>query len=85
MYQDPAFSVPDLQAFQNMGADVVAYMREITSEEIFENFPHVENISPGRLFWALFGADGSLMVLADSESDLTDTAYYNDLTAIHPN
>ncbi len=85
MYQDPTFNVPDLQTFQQMGNEVVAYMREITSEEIYEKFPHVENVNPHLIFWAMFGADGSLMMLADSQSDITETAFYNDMTAVQLN
>ncbi|MBO6813793.1 MAG: DUF1150 family protein [Rhizobiaceae bacterium] len=77
-----------LQEFEdlaNMGSDAIAYMRQITAEEIAEAFPGTPELEPGHLYWALFAADGSPLVLADSQSDVSSSAFYNDLEAVLPN
>lgn len=81
MYQD---SILD-STIAHMGNDSVAYLREITSDEIHDKFPHVENVNGGMMYWAMFAADGSLLMLADSEKDLTHSAFYSDLVPIKPN
>jgi len=85
MFHDRAFADLDQQTFAQMGNNAIAYMRKITSEDIYEKFPHVKDVNAGKVFWAMFAADGSLLVLADSRSDLTDSAFYSDLTAIRLN
>lgn len=85
MYQDPNFNVPDLQTFAKMGNNAVAYMREISAEEMIEKFPDIRDVEIGYTYWAMFAADGTPLMLAGNESDLTDSAFYNDLTAVKLN
>lgn len=85
MYQDFKNELTGSDALAEAGTDVVAYLRKISSEEILEKFPDVTGIESGRIYWAMFAADGSPLMLADERTDLTDTAYFNDLQAILPN
>ncbi|MDJ0613937.1 MAG: DUF1150 family protein [Rhizobiaceae bacterium] len=85
MFQDQTSQNFDQQAFAQMGNEAVAYMRKITSREIKDKFMQIDNIKPGHVYWALFAADGALLMIAEDQSDLLNQAFYNDLTAVNPN
>lgn len=85
MYHDMNQDLADLRALSQMGTDAFAYMRRITSEEISQKFPEIEEIESGRTYWAMFAADGTPLMLSDEQTALTHSAYFNNLTATLPN
>ena len=85
MFQDHAGNLKEMQEFAALGSDAIAYMREISTEEIKSAFPNTPELEEGHLYWALFAADGSPLVLADSREEITSSAFYNDLSAVLPN
>ena len=72
-------------SLEEMGTNVVAYMREMTAEDIQKAFPETPDLEMGRTYWALFAADGAPLVLAHEQNDITSTAFYHDLKTILPN
>lgn len=85
MYQSSEKELKEMQEFASLGNEVVAYMREITTEEIQDAFPDTPELEPGQRYWALFAADGSPLVLAETQADVSSSAFYNDLQALLPN
>ncbi|MBX3597589.1 MAG: DUF1150 family protein [Rhizobiaceae bacterium] len=69
----------------HIGEGIVAYMREMQSEELNGKFPMLPKIQPGTRLWALFAANGQPILLADNRAHLLASALENDLTpvAIH--
>lgn len=76
------FSAENLAA---MGTDAIAYVRHMTAEDITAAFPNTPDLEAGQKYWALFGADGSPLMLASRQSDVTSSAFLNDLKAVLPN
>ena len=62
-----------------LGAGHIAYMREITGAEITKAFPGAPAIDPNRKVWALFGADGTPIVLAEDAGTALSAAFQNEL------
>lgn len=57
-----------IEDFALMGAGEVAYIRQITSEEVNARFPLEEELEPGQDLWALFAADGTPIFLSDDRT-----------------
>jgi len=76
----PSSVTPDELA--RMGAGRVAYMRCLTGREIAEAFPGSIEIEPDATVWALFGADGTPLAIADDAGGALSTAFQNDLTPV---
>ena len=51
-----------------IGNGEVAYIRKIRSEEVSRCFPEAPDIDPSVDLWALFGADGTPILLTDNRS-----------------
>ena len=69
----------------HIGEGVVAYLREIGSDELKGKFPGLPEIAPGTRLWALFAANGQPILLSDERDRALAGAFENDLTpvAIH--
>jgi hypothetical protein len=69
----------------HIGEGVVAYLREIGSDELKGKFPGLPEIAPGTRLWALFAANGQPILLSDERNRALAGAFENDLTpvAIH--
>jgi hypothetical protein len=69
----------------HLGEGVVAYLREIGSDELKGKFPGLPEIAPGTRLWALFAANGQPILLSDERDRALAGAFENDLTpvAIH--
>jgi hypothetical protein len=69
----------------HIGEGVVAYLREIGSDELKGKFPGLPEIAPGTRLWALFAANGQPILLSDERARALAGAFENDLTpvAIH--
>ncbi|MEC9342349.1 MAG: DUF1150 family protein [Pseudomonadota bacterium] len=78
----PEISPDDLA---RMGQGQVAYMRQISGAEIAEAFPGAVDIHADARVWALFGADGTPLAIADDAGGALSTAFQNDLmpVAVH--
>ncbi len=85
MYHDHKSQILNLDEFAALGTNAIAYVRRITAEEVQEAFPNVQQLEAGHSYWALFAANGEPLVLADQETDIMSSAFYNDLEAVLPN
>lgn len=85
MFHDKNFDSTKADALAQMGSDVVAYMREMTAEEIISAFPDTQNLEAGQSYWALFGANGTALMLASDRADIAVTAVENNLKPVLPN
>jgi len=85
MYQNNQNDLLKMQELAELGNDGIAYMREISSDEIMEKFPGTEALQSGETYWALFAADGTPLVLADDQQHVSNEAFLSDLKAILPN
>lgn len=66
----------------HIGEGVVAYLREMPSEELKGKFPGLPDIAPGTRLWALFAANGDPILLSDARDRALAGAFENDLTPV---
>ncbi|MCX8995793.1 DUF1150 family protein [Rhizobiaceae bacterium BDR2-2] len=66
----------------HIGAGEVAYVRKMRSEEVSRCFPEAPVIDPQLDLWALFGADGTPILLTDNRSSTFFKAAEDDLKTI---
>ncbi len=88
MYHDVELNnltAENTEKLAQMGSDVIAYMREMTVEEIKASFPETPDLEQGQTYWALFGADGAPLMLASERVDIASSAFYNNLKPVLPN
>ena len=85
MFHDTELNNHSVEALAKMGADAVAYMREMTAEEIQSAFPDTPELEVNQTYWALFGADGAPLMLASERVDIASSAFYNNLKPVLPN
>lgn len=67
------------EQFASLGGGAVAYVRAMKSEDINRLYPQAPHIAPGMTIFALFGADGAPILLADTEEGAIGNALENDL------
>lgn len=70
------------ETLAGLGGGRIAYVRSMRSEEIKNLFPNVPPIAPGLELWALLGADGTPIMLADSREAVVMNAHENDLETV---
>ncbi len=75
----PSLTETELAA---LGAGEVGYIREMTSEEVNERFPSAPQLDPGLQLWALFGADGTPILLTDDKSSTFYRAAEDELKTV---
>ncbi len=85
MFHDQKLENQTKLALAKMGNDAIAYMRQMTFEEIINAFPQTPDIEQGETYWALFGADGAPLMLASERVDIASSAFYNNLKPVLPN
>lgn len=85
MFHDHTSQNNSLEELAALGSNVVAYMREMTAEEIIKAFPDTTNLEENQTYWALFGADGAPLMLASERADIAFSAFHNDLQAVLTN
>ncbi|MEF0940142.1 DUF1150 family protein [Rhizobium sp. BR 362] len=66
----------------NIGAGEVAYVRRMHSDEVSRCFPEAPDIDPGVDLWALFGADGTPILLTDNRSSTFYKAAEDELKTV---
>ncbi|WP_284178293.1 DUF1150 family protein [Rhabdaerophilum sp. SD176] len=67
------------EALAAMGDGELAYMRAFRAAELRHLFPQTEKVHPSVQLFALFAADGSPLMLADSRELVISGAWQNDL------
>jgi hypothetical protein len=77
--KSPPFSE---EQFAHLGGGSLAYVREISSEEVSKLFPQAPPIQPGLQLFALLGADGVPIVLTDSRDAALANALQNELQTV---
>jgi hypothetical protein len=66
----------------HIGNGEVAYIRKIRTEEVSKCFPEAPDIDPGVDLWALFGADGTPILLTDNRSSTFFKAAEDELKTV---
>lgn len=66
----------------HLGAGEVGYIRKIRSDEVSRCFPEAPSIDPTLDLWALFGADGTPILLTDNRSSTFFKAAEDDLKTV---
>lgn len=85
MRHEREFKAMSQQELAALGAGHVAYLRQLSGQEINEAFPEKLKVDPHVRFWALFAADGSPLMLAGDAGAALQGAFENSLlpVAIH--
>ena len=66
----------------HLGDGEVAYVRKMTSDDVSRCFPEAPDLDPGIDLWALFGADGTPILLTDNRSSTFFKAAEDDLKTV---
>jgi hypothetical protein len=72
-------AVMNEQTFAGLGGGRIAYVRPLNAEQARGLFPQMPPVAPGLELWALLGADGSPIMLADSREAVLMNANENEL------
>ena len=85
MRHETEFTPITTEELARIGAGHIAYMRELSGQEITEAFPNLVELAPDAKVWALFGADGTPIALADDAGGALSSAFQNNLlpVAVH--
>ncbi len=70
------------EALAHLGEGVVAYVREMSSEDLARVFPGGPELPPGLKLWALIGASGQPIMVADDPRLALESAFENDLVPV---
>jgi len=68
--------------FAHLGDGSIAYVRPIKSEEALVLFPQISGLTPGQQLFALLGADGTPILLANSRDAALANAWENSLATV---
>jgi len=82
MRHETEFPVISREDLARLGAGHVAYLRRLTGDEISQTFPNVKEVEAEATVWALFGADGTPLAIADDAGAALSTAFSNNLTPV---
>ncbi|QRM54039.1 DUF1150 family protein [Sinorhizobium sp. BG8] len=66
----------------HLGAGEVGYIRKMRADEVSRCFPEAPEIDPALDLWALFGADGTPILLTDNRSSTFFKAAEDDLRTV---
>ena len=69
----------------HLGAGKIAYVRRITSDDLVSRFPGLPHIQSGLDLWAVFGANGQPMMVADEQAVAISAAVNRDLRPVSIN
>lgn len=70
------------ESFAALGGGRIAYVRPLNADEAKELFPQMPAVVPHLALWALLGADGTPIMLADSREAVEMNAHENDLETV---
>jgi hypothetical protein len=68
--------------FAVLGNGQVGYIRKMLSDEVRIKFPQAPELDPGLELWALFGADGTPILLSDNRSSAFFKAAEDELDTV---
>jgi hypothetical protein len=71
-----------LSELAHLGSGEIGYIRKMRSEDITRCFPEAPEIDPTLDLWALFGADGTPILLTDNRSSTFFKAAEDDLKTV---
>jgi hypothetical protein len=66
----------------HLGAGEVGYIRKMKADEVSRVFPEAPEIDPSLDLWALFGADGTPILLTDNRSSTFYKAAEDELRTV---
>jgi hypothetical protein len=69
----------------HLGEGTIAYVRKITSDDLVSRFPGLPHMQPGLDLWAVFGANGQPMMVADEQATAISAAVNRDLRPVSIN
>lgn len=70
------------QQLAALGEGAIAYVREMDADELRGRFPGMPEMEAGTKLWALFGANGQPILLADGQEAALAGAFQNDLKPV---
>ena len=70
------------EIFAGLGGGRIAYIRPLNPSEAKSLFPQMPLVAPDLELWALLGADGTPIMLADSREAVVMNAHENDLETV---
>ncbi|MBG0808653.1 DUF1150 domain-containing protein [Methylosinus sp. H3A] len=70
------------EQFAHLGDGAIAYVRTMRSEDVKRLYPQAPAIEPGLTLFALLGADGTPIVLADTEEGALANAWQQQLQTV---
>ncbi len=71
-----------VEQLAHLGEGAIAYVRPIKSEEAQALFPQIQGLKPGVQLYALLGANGAPILLADSRDAALANAWENQLATV---
>ena len=74
--------VMSAESFAALGGGRIAYVRPLNPDEAKGLFPQMPQVVPELELWALLGADGTPIMLADSREAVELNAQENDLETV---
>lgn len=75
-------NLPTPESLAELGGGKIAYVRSLNAAEARDLFPAMPAVAPDLELWALLGADGSPIMLADTREAVVMNARENDLEAV---
>ena len=70
------------EALAHLGDGLIAYVKQIRSEDVPGLFPQAPHIAPGLKLFALHAADGTPIMLTDSREAAIANAWSQELQAV---
>jgi hypothetical protein len=70
------------ETFAGLGGGRIAYVRPISSDALKAAFPNAPPLAPGLDLWALLGADGTPIMVADTRDAVVQNAWEHDLETV---
>jgi hypothetical protein len=80
--ENPGHGPLTADQFAHLGEGAIAYVRPMKSEEALALFPQIEGLEPGLQLFALLGANGDPIVLADSKDAAVANAWEHKLATV---
>jgi hypothetical protein len=82
VYENPGLGPLTPDQFAHLGEGAIAYVRAIKAEDAQVLFPQIEGLRPGMELFALLGANGQPIVLADSKDAAVANAWEHKLATV---
>jgi len=70
------------EAFAVLGGGEIAYVREISTDEVRGLFPQAPAMAPGTKLYSLHAADGTPIIITDSREAALANAREHELSAV---